>query len=243
MKKYSDEIIIDIIHRLENQQRNVDIAKICNVSLSLVEQINGCRAHTNLHHYISNIRNENKKTNAFRKNVLNEYIEKDNYYILHIINTRNIEAFGKIDKDDYIRVSQCKWTLSVHENDIRIVSNENSLQRIGLHQFILCNDDDNMVIDHINRDPLDNRKINLRITNRAVNSTNAKSRKESSCNIRGVYKREARPGIAKASWICEWTDENHKRHSKSFSIEKYGEEEAFRLAKSLREEKMKEMKI
>ena len=27
---------------------------------------------------------ENKKANTFRKNVLNEYIEKDDYYILHI---------------------------------------------------------------------------------------------------------------------------------------------------------------
>jgi len=243
MKKYSDTIILDIIHRLEQQQRNIDIAKECNVSLSLVEQINGCRVHTNLHNYTYNIRNENKKPTEFRKSVLNEYIENDDYYILHIINTRNVEAFGKIDKDDYERIKQHKWTLSIHENDIRIVANDASLHRIGLHQFIVNNYDNNMVIDHINRDPLDNRKNNLRITTRAINSTNAKARKNNNCEIRGVYKRDERPGIAKASWVCEWTDENHKRHSKSFSIAKYGEDEAFRLAKSLREEKMKEMKI
>lgn len=243
MKKYSKEIILDIIYRLEQQQRNIDIAKECNVSLSLVEQINGCRIHTDLHNYISNIRNENKLPNKFRKTVLNEYIENKDYYILHIINTRNIEVFGKIDKDDYNKVSQYKWTLSIHDNDIRIVANENTLHRIGLHQFIIENYNNNMVIDHINQDPLDNRKSNLRITTRAINSTNAKPRKESSSNIRGVYKRDERLGISKASWICEWTDENHKRHSKSFSIAKYGEDEAFRLAKSLREEKMKEMKI
>lgn len=34
-----------------------------------------------------------------------------------------------------------------------------------------------------------------------------------------------------------------KRHTKSFSCEKYGEKKAFELAKKLREEKMKEMKI
>ena len=55
MKRISEEIILDIIHRLENQERNIDIAKICNVSLSTVEQINGCKAHTNLHNYKNNI--------------------------------------------------------------------------------------------------------------------------------------------------------------------------------------------
>ena len=241
MKRINEQTILEIIHRLENQERNIDIAKICNVSLSTVEQINGCKLHTNLHNYKNNIRNENKRPNEYRKTVLNEYIEQNEYYILHIINTKNVEVFGKIDKDDYKRVSQYKWTISNHNDDIRIIANSKELNRIGLHQFILENNDENKVIDHINRDPLDNRKNNLRIVNRSINSTNAKKRKENNNGIRGVYRRDARPGIAKASWVCEWSD--NKRHSKSFSVEKYGEDEAFRLACQLREEKMREMKI
>lgn len=242
MQRINETVILDIIHRLENQERNIDIAKVCGVSLSTVEQINGCKSHTNLHHYTTNIRNENKQSSSYRKQVLNEYIEHEDYYDLHIINTNNIEVYGKIDKEDYARVSKYKWTLAIHDSDIRIVSNERNLNRISLHQFILDNKDATKVIDHINRNPLDNRKTNLRITTRSVNSTNAKERTESKSGIRGVYRREARPGIAKASWVCEWSDENG-RHSKSYSIEKYGEEEALRLACSLREEKMKEMKI
>lgn len=242
MKRISNDIVLEIIHRLENQERNIDIAKICNVSLRAVEQINGCKTHTDLHNYKINIRNENKNPTEYRKTVLNEYIEYENYYELHIINTKNIEAFGKIDKDDYQRVSAHKWTLAIHNKDIRIVANEKEMNRIGLHQFILINYDEEKVIDHINRDPLDNRKSNLRITSRSINSTNAKERVKSRSDIRGVYKRKARPGISKESWICEWSD-NTGRHSKSYSVEKYGEEEAFRLACSLREEKIKEMKI
>lgn len=242
MSRIAKEIILDIIHRLESQERNIDIARDCNVSLSTVEQINECKSHTDLHDYKHNIRNENKQPSEYRKSVLNEYIEHDTYYELHIINTNNVEAFSKIDKDDYVKVSQYRWTLAVHDKDIRVIANTQELNRIGLHQFILPANDSTKVIDHINRDPLDNRKENLRITTRSINSTNAKERTESKSGIRGVYKRQARPGIAKASWVCEWSD-SQGRHSKSFSIDKYGEEEAFRLAYSLREEKMKEMKI
>ena len=234
------EILLDIIKRLENQERNIDIAKTLDVSLSTVESINGCRTHTDLHNYKKNIRNENKPMSQYRAHLLNEYIEYDDYYELHIINTHNIEAFSKIDKDDYNMVSKYRWTLSVHDKDMRVIASSKELNRIGLHQFILSNTSKD-VIDHINRNPLDNRKANLRIVPRSINSTNAKERTESKSGIRGVYGREARPGIAKASWVCEWSD--GKRHSKSFSIDKYGEDEAFRLACDFREERLKEMKI
>ena len=99
-----------------------------------------------------------------------------------------------------------------------------------------------MVIDHINRDPLDNRKENLRIVSHSINSINAKARIESKTKIRGVYYRKERPGISKAAWICEWSKDG-KRHSKSFSIGKYGEDEAFRLAYDFRSKILREMKI
>ena len=241
MKKIEENIIIKIIHELENQERNINIAKNYNVSLSLVEKINQCKMYTNLHQYKNNIKNENKEI-KYRKAVFNEYIFRQKYVLLHIINTSNEEAFGKIDLNDYERVKKYKWTLSIHEQDIRIISNSKELNRIYLHQYILNNINKELVIDHINRNPLDNRKINLRITSRSVNSINAKPRKENKSGIRGVYRRDERSGITKAAWVCEWNIDK-KRYTKSFSIEKYGEDEAFRLAETLRQEKIKEMKI
>ena len=89
---------------------------------------------------------------------------------------------------------------------------------------------------------MDNTRENLRLVNRSVNASNARARTESKTSIRGVSFRKERPGIAKASWICEWSF-NGERHTKSFSIAKYGNEQAFSLACKLRQEKMKEMKI
>jgi len=43
------------------------------------------------------------------------------------------------------------------------------------------------VIDHINRDTLDNRVSNLRIITRSINSVNQKKRKSTSSKYKGVY--------------------------------------------------------
>ena len=176
------------------------------------------------------------------KQVINEYFEQEEYFILKIANTKNIIAETFIDKDDYDKIRKYKWTLSVHGADIRIVANTAKLNRCYLHQFIIGAVPQSKVIDHINRNPLDNRKNNLRIVNRSINSTNAKARSESKTMIRGVYLRPVRPKISKEAWVCEWSI-NGKRYSKSFSIEKYGYEKAFEMALSLRERKMKELKI
>lgn len=179
---------------------------------------------------------------SFQNKLINEYTEKEDYYELKIITTKNVEAITLIDKDDCEKIKKYKWTLSIHGDDIRVIASSKELKRIYLHQFIIGRSNRKNVIDHINRNPLDNRKKNLRLVSCSINATNAKPRQESKTLIRGVYKRKARKGIAHASWICEWSIEG-KRFSKSFSITKYGEENAFRLACNLREEKLKEMKI
>lgn len=236
------EIVLKIIEGLEQQKRNIDLAKEYKVSVSLVEKINQCKKYVEYHNYKNNIRNENKKQESYRKTVLNEYSFVENIVFLRILNTSNQEVITLIDKEDYEKVSVFRWTISNHDKDKRVIALSPELNRCYLHQFILGDSNHQQVIDHINRNPLDNRKENLRLTNRSVNSTNASARVESKTGIRGVYKRKARPGISKEAWICEWS-ENSKRFSRSFSIEKYGEEEAFQRACSLREQKLREMKI
>lgn len=174
--------------------------------------------------------------------VINTYLETEQYYILKITNTKNITAEVLIDKDDYTYVKEYRWTLSIHDTDIRVIALSKELNRCYLHQFLIKEVNNNCVIDHIDRNPLNNRRNNLRTVSRSVNSTNAKPRLESKTKIRGVYYRQARKGISADSWVCEWSEEG-KRYSKSFSIKKYGEKQAFLYACELRKMKLKEMKI
>ena len=243
MKATNKETVLNIISDLElTKDTQKMIANRYNVSESLVEKINRCKVYSELHCYNNNIRHE---ANDLNINVVNTYYDFDkvaNVCVLEIIRTDKQKAATLISSTDYDKISKYNWTFRIDINgDYRVRATSSELRGQDLSTWLL-NGTDNMVVDHINRDTLDNRRENLRLVSRSVNSTNAKARIESKTGIRGVYKRVARPGIAKESWVCEWSDATG-RHSKSFSCEKYGEEEAFRLAKSLREEKMKEMKI
>ena len=106
---------------------------------------------------------------------LNEIIEYEDYAEIVLYNKHNEEvARALIDLDDVDRVKNYKWSLT-HE----YVYNRDKSR---LHRYIMdCPED--MVVDHINHNPLDNRKSNLRICTQQQNSMN---KSKHSNNISGV---------------------------------------------------------
>ena len=58
----------------------------------------------------------------------------------------------------------------------------------SIHRVVMDNPE-GMEVDHINGNPLDNRKENLRICTRAQNSQNKKLRADSKSGYKGVYER------------------------------------------------------
>lgn len=93
-----------------------------------------------------------------------------------------------IDDDDFELVNQYKWCYLGHGGGYAVRRSEISKKPILLHRFILrLLPKDGIVVDHINGDPLDNRKCNLRVCNKSQNAANSKVPNNSSSGYKGVH--------------------------------------------------------
>ncbi len=98
-------------------------------------------------------------------------------------------AFAIIDADDYEALSHCKWGLGTCGYARRTVRVEGRKQVELMHRVILSAQV-GQEVDHINRNPLDNRRANLRLATRAENNANRPTTKNKRGGVKykGVYK-------------------------------------------------------
>lgn len=87
-----------------------------------------------------------------------------------------------IDKEDYNKVKEYSWYI---ENNGYVRGKVNN-KKVSLHRFIL-DVPENMVVDHINHNPLDNRRSELRICKITENMMNKVIYSNNKSGIKGVY--------------------------------------------------------
>lgn len=95
---------------------------------------------------------------------------------------KNIRCYTLIDAQDFFRVSQYSWSL-MGRNYIKARINGKD---IYLHRFLMKQNNPQIIVDHINRDRLDNRRSNLRLANRNENSFNRRKSSNKSSRYKGV---------------------------------------------------------
>lgn len=104
----------------------------------------------------------------------NEIIEHDDYAEI-IVRKKDgtIKGIAIIDLDDVDRCRRFKW--GMYSNGY-FYGSINKILRIRLHRFIMNAGDYslNNIVDHIDRNPANNRKSNLRIVNSTINNRNKK---------------------------------------------------------------------
>ena len=97
--------------------------------------------------------------------------------------------FVLIDEDDYDFLSMWKWNIGsgYASRAASVIEYEmGTPRRISMHRQILsC--PKGMVIDHINRNKLDNRKSNLRVCTYSENTANAYRKQRGTSKYKGVY--------------------------------------------------------
>jgi hypothetical protein len=114
----------------------------------------------------------------------NEIVTYDTYAEI-ILKNKDLKEIGrvKIDIDIIDKIKEYKW---------HIISSGYaycSVLKLLLHRYIMnLNKDDYFFIDHINRDKLDCRRCNLRISDKITNSQNQSIRKDNASGIIGVSK-------------------------------------------------------
>ncbi len=107
------------------------------------------------------------------------------------------------DLEDYDKIKDYCW--HINDNGYLISHISKSNQRIRLHRLVMgCVPNDGLLIDHINHDTLDNRKINLRIVNYRQNAMNMIKKETNISGATGVsWDKE------KSKWCALITD-NYK---------------------------------
>lgn len=98
-----------------------------------------------------------------------------------------------VDDQDYIYLSKHNWFLSKDKKSFYAAAwlkdEDGIFVKIKMHQMIMGDYDRKIfIIDHISRDPLDNRRCNLRFVTWAQNARNRGPLKDSnkSCKYKGV---------------------------------------------------------
>jgi len=105
--------------------------------------------------------------------------------------TKDYDEYFFIDGDDFEKVMKYTWNASRRKHGAVYIKHDtwkNNIRGvISLHRHIMdCPDD--LVVDHIDGNPLNNCKSNLRICTRRQNLFNSKKLKGSKNKYRGVRK-------------------------------------------------------
>lgn len=110
-------------------------------------------------------------------------------------------TYALVDEEDYSWLAQWRWRRSSEGYAVR----RESTRTIYMHREVLSPGRD-LVVDHINRNRLDNRRANLRCVTVGRNNANSRPRGTRS-GFRGVY---WHPGAGK--WVAQISVGGRNRH-------------------------------
>jgi hypothetical protein len=135
-----------------------------------------CMRHINQLRYNGKITDSNPNRSHYDSN---EIVLYEDYAEIVMYDTKCYEkARAIIDIEDVDKLKEYKWNCEVN---LHVHSGNTWLHRLLMN----CNDD-NLVVDHINHNPLDNRKGNLRICTPQENGMNNSLSKTNTTGIIGI---------------------------------------------------------
>jgi hypothetical protein len=116
-----------------------------------------------------------------------------------------------VDDEDYDRVmnSGYKWHANINAGGRTYVRGSKNGHHILMHRLVMNVLDRKCEVDHVNGDPLDNRKENLRIASHLQNSWNRPKSSHSRWPYKGIVQKLIR---GKLRWVAKIYTEGKERH-------------------------------
>lgn len=150
------------------------------------------------------------------------------------LNTRfkNSPLYGKyvaqIDDEDFEIVSKYKWHIHKGGNNLYAVTNiqtTSGRQSIQMHRLIMgCTKGDGKIVDHIDGNPLNCQKLNLRFCTHSQNVKNRTPKPSNTSKYKGVFiiKQKRSFFVKKTNSIktyldCYWTATIHSDKKKGLA--------------------------
>ena len=95
--------------------------------------------------------------------------------------------FALLDNHDYDKLSKYNWGLGPRKYIQRTKTENGKQTSVVIHREIMgCIKGDGKTVDHVNRNRLDNRRVNLRLVNRQQSATNCSMGKNNTSGYKGV---------------------------------------------------------
>lgn len=169
---------LKVIRKSENRNKNRNVQWVCECRCGNIVTVEGCNLR-NGHTQSCGCYQANKASSLNKK--MNVFEVRDNYVVGYTTNTNREFYF---DADDYDVVKEHSW----FENDSGyILTRLKNGKCIRLHRFIMNLDDSSEpILDHRNRLKYDNRKENLRFSNKQLNSINRGCNKNNKLGCKGI---------------------------------------------------------
>lgn len=99
--------------------------------------------------------------------------------VMYIISKKHGQFKVLIDEADTLLIAPYRWCVGGKEGNRYVVTNIGG-KLVRLHRFLM-NPPADMVVDHKNGDPFDNRRDNLRVVTQLVNTRNRKKKSPGYC--------------------------------------------------------------
>lgn len=113
-----------------------------------------------------------------------KFIEHPYFYKLLIYDKNEVEHTVLLDKQDYDKVKDYNWRITKNKNKFYV--NVSQRGHRSMHSMLMGLDDD-LIIDHKDGNPLNNRRSNLRMATYTQNAYNTKIKPNNTTGYKGVF--------------------------------------------------------